>query len=279
MQLLPEEIKRYARHIVLRGIGGPGQQKLKSAKVLVIGAGGLGCPLVQYLAAAGIGEIGIVDDDVVSLSNLQRQVLFKSEDVGKPKVECAARAMNALNPHVKIIAHNLRVNEANARELMRGYDLVADGSDNFVTRYVVSDACFYEAKPLVSAAVSQFDASLTTIRAHEKREDGTPNPTYRCLFPQAPPQGSQPTCATAGIVGALTGIVGSMMALEVIREIVGGFGGEDEGLVGKLLLIDCMNLRFETIRYGWDSENVLSGVNVKPLSCLFDAPSPSRGEG
>jgi molybdopterin-synthase adenylyltransferase len=262
MQLSSSEIERYARHIVLRGIGGPGQQKLKSAKVLVIGAGGLGCPLVQYLAAAGVGEIGIVDDDVVSLSNLQRQVLFTTDDVGKSKVECAARAVNALNGNVKITSHNVRINEANARELMSGYDLVADGSDNFTTRYIVSDACFYEGKPLVTAAVAQFDASITTIRAHEKREDGVPNPTYRCLFPLPPPEGSQATCATAGIVGALTGIIGSMMALEVIREIVGGFGGESDGLVGKLLLIDCMSLRFETIKYGWDSENVLSGVKA-----------------
>lgn len=261
MQLSPTEIERYARHIVLRGIGGPGQQKLKTAKVLVIGAGGLGCPLIQYLVAAGVGEIGIVDNDLVSLSNLQRQVLFTTDDVGKPKVECAAQAMNALNGNVKFTSHNVRINEANARELIRGYDLVADGSDNFATRYVVSDACFYEGKPLVSAAVAQFDASITTIRAHEKRGDGVPNPTYRCLFPAPPPEGSQATCATAGIVGALTGIIGSMMALEVIREIVGGFGGDD-GLVGKLLLIDCMNLRFETIKYGWDSENVLSGVKA-----------------
>jgi molybdopterin-synthase adenylyltransferase len=263
MQLSPEETERYARHIVLRGIGGPGQQKLKSAKVLVIGAGGLGCPLVQYLVAAGVGEIGIVDDDVVSLSNLQRQILFRSEDLGKPKVECAAQVMNALNSSVKVVTHNLRVNEQNACELMRHYDLVADGSDNFTTRYIVSDACFYEAKPLITAAVSQFDASITTIRAHEKHRSGVPNPTYRCLFPAPPPEGLHPTCATAGIVGALTGIIGSMMALEVIREIVGGFGGDNEGLVGKLLLMDCMSLRFETIKYGWDSENVLTGTEVK----------------
>jgi molybdopterin-synthase adenylyltransferase len=260
MLLSSSEIERYARHIVLRGIGGSGQKKLKAAKVLVIGAGGLGCPLLQYLVAAGVGEIGIVDDDVVSLSNLQRQVLFTTDDVGKLKVECAARVLNALNASVKIVSHNVRLTEENARELVRGYDLVADGSDNFATRYVVSDACFYEGKPLVTAAVAQFDASLTTIRAHEKRSDGVPNPTYRCLFPGPPPEGSQPICATAGIVGALTGIIGAMMALEVIREIVGGFGGDDEGLVGKLLLMDCMSLRFETIKYGWDSENVLSGI-------------------
>ena len=262
MQLSPSEIERYARHIVLRSVGGPGQQKLKSAKVLVVGAGGLGCPLVQYLTAAGIGEIGIVDDDVVSLSNLQRQVLFTTDDVGKFKVECAAQAMNALNENVKITSHNVKINEANARELISGYNLVADGSDNFNTRYVVSDACFYEGKPLVTAAVAQFDASLTTLRAHEKRYDGVPNPTYRCLFPAPPPEDSQPTCATAGIVGALTGIIGSMMALEVIRELVGGFGVEGEGLVGKLLLMDCLNLRHETIKYGWDRDNVLSGTKV-----------------
>ncbi len=260
MQLSALEIERYARHIVLQGIGGPGQQNLRSAKVLVIGAGGLGCPLIQYLAAAGIGQIGIVDDDIVTLSNLQRQVLFKTTDLGKSKVECVKRATHELNPHVEIILHNTRIDAINAYELIRDYDVVADGSDNFVTRYAVSDACFYESKPLITAAVSQFDASLTTLRAHEKRRDGTLNPTYRCLFPQAPTEGSQPTCATAGIVGALTGIVGSMMALEVIREIVGGYGSEDEGLVGKLLLLDYLNLRFETIKYGWDSENPLSGT-------------------
>ncbi len=259
MRLSPQEIERYARHIVLRGVGGTGQQKLKSAKVLVIGAGGLGCPLVQYLAAAGIGEIGIVDNDIVSLSNLQRQVLFTVEDLGRLKVDCVARTIKALNPNVKITLHNIRVNAANARELMRNYDFIADGCDNFSTRYVVSDACFYEKKPLVTAAVAQFDGSLTTIKAHEVNAEGKQNPTYRCLFPQAPIEGSQPTCATAGIIGALTGIIGSMMALELIREIVGGFGSDDEGLVGKLLLIDCMSLRFETIRYSWDKDNPLSG--------------------
>ncbi len=260
MKLSPEEIERYARHIVLRGIGGPGQQKLKAAKVLVIGAGGLGSPLIQYLAAAGIGEIGIVDDDIISLSNLQRQVLFTTQDIGKPKVNIASDAMQALNPHVKITTHNTRLTEANAGELVRAYDIVADGCDNFATRYAVSDACFFERKPLITAAVSVFDASITTLRPHEKRKDGQSNPTYRCLFPEAPPVGSVPTCATAGIVGALTGIIGSMMALEVIREIVGGFGGTEEGLVGKLLLMDCLSLRFETIRYGWDPANPLSGI-------------------
>ncbi len=257
MQLSSQEIERYARHIVLRGIGGAGQQKLKSTKVLVIGAGGLGCPLVQYLVACGIGEIGIVDNDIVSLSNLQRQILFKTSDIGALKTDCAAQMLAELNPHVKIATHTVRLNADNARELVQGYDSVADGSDNFTTRYAVSDACFYEQKPLITAAVSSFDASITTLRPFEIGADGKPNPTYRCLFP-TPPEGTMPTCAANGIVGALTGIIGSMMALEVIRETVGGFNEGDHGLVGKLLLMDFASLRFETIRYGWDENNILS---------------------
>ncbi|MBY0612490.1 MAG: molybdopterin-synthase adenylyltransferase MoeB [Beijerinckiaceae bacterium] len=258
-KLSSEEIERYARHIVLRGIGGPGQQKLKAAKVLVIGAGGLGSPLIQYLTASGVGEIGVVDDDTVSLSNLQRQVLFGADDVGKPKAHIARSAMQALNPHVQITPIEQRIDEGNARRIIASYDLVADGSDNFATRYAVSDACYHEGKTLVTAAVSVFDASITTLKPHRTGADGSPNPTYRCLFPDAPPAGSIPTCATAGILGALTGLVGSMMAIEVVREIVGGFSGSDEGLVGKLLLIDTTAMRFETIRYGWDETNSLNG--------------------
>ncbi|NBJ11750.1 HesA/MoeB/ThiF family protein [Microvirga arsenatis] len=256
MSLSPDEIDRYARHLVLRDVGGPGQQKLKRARVLVIGAGGLGAPLIQYLAAAGIGAIGVVDDDAVSLSNLQRQVIHGTPDVGRPKVASAAEAVRRLNPHVAVETHAVRLGPENARELIRGYDIVADGSDNFDTRYAVSDACFYEGKPLVTAALGQFDASLTTIRAHETGPDGRPNPTYRCLFPSPPPPGAIPTCAEAGVLGALAGVMGSLMAMEVIREIV-GFG---EGLVGRLLMIDALSMRFDTIRYGWDEKNVLSGM-------------------
>jgi len=250
-----EELERYARHIVLREVGGPGQQKLKAARVLVIGAGGLGAPLLLYLAAAGVGTIGIVDDDGVALSNLQRQVIHRTEDVDVLKTESAAGAIRRLNPHVEVVAHVTRLTAANARDLVRGYDIVADGSDNFATRYAVSDACFHEGRPLVTAAVGTFDATLTTLRPHEKAADGTPNPTYRCLFPDAPPPGTVPSCQEAGILGALTGIVGSMMALEVVREMV-GFG---EGLVGRLLMIDTRAMRFETVRYRWDPENPLSG--------------------
>jgi len=256
MLLDASEIERYARHIVLHDVGGPGQLKLKAARVLVIGAGGLGAPLIQYLAAAGVGTIGVADDDSVSLSNLQRQVLHGESDIGRLKVDSAADSIARLNPHVKIERHAVRVTADNARELVARYDIVADGSDNFATRYLMSDSCFYEAKPLVTAAVGPFDASLTTLRPFEKGADGQPNPTYRCLFPAPPAPGAVPTCAEAGVLGALTGVVGSMMALEVIREIV-GFG---EGLVGRLLLFDARAMRFETLVYGWDEDNPLNGV-------------------
>ncbi len=260
----PDELERYARHIVLREVGGPGQAALKRARVLVIGAGGLGAPVLLYLAAAGVGTLGIVDDDTVSLSNLQRQVIHGTPDLGEPKVETAAAAIRRLNPHVTIELHATRLDAGNALDLVSRYDLVADGSDNFTTRYLVSDACFLARKPLVTAAVGTFDGTLTTIRAHERGKDGTPNPTYRCLFPEPPPPGTVPACAEAGILGALAGVLGSMMALEVIREIV-GFG---EGLVGRLLMVDARSMRFETLSYGWDPANPLTGerATIKDLS-------------
>ncbi|MBV9568005.1 MAG: molybdopterin-synthase adenylyltransferase MoeB [Hyphomicrobiales bacterium] len=259
MTLSPPEIERYARHLVLREIGGPGQAKLAAARVLVVGAGGLGSPLLQYLAAAGIGVIGLIDDDLVSLSNLQRQVIHGTGDIGKPKTRSVAAALERLNPHVRFEPHGTRLTPQNARELVRGYDIIADGTDNFDTRYAVSDACFYEKKALVTAALGVFDGSLTTIRAHERRPDGSMNPTYRCLFPTPPPQGAVPACAEAGVLGALAGVLGSLMAIEVIREIV-GFG---DGLVGRLLMIDARSMRFETLSYGWDEHNPLSGGKVK----------------
>jgi adenylyltransferase/sulfurtransferase len=259
-----EELERYARHIVLREVGGPGQAKLKAARVLVVGAGGLGAPVLMYLAAAGVGRLGIIDDDEVSLSNLQRQVIFATGDVGAPKVERAAEAIARLNPHVALDTYPERLTAANALELMSRYDVIADGSDNFATRYLVSDACYFAKKPLVAAALGVFDGTLTTIRAHETRADGTRNPSYRCVFPEPPPAGSIPACSEAGILGALPGILGSMMALEVIREIV-GFG---EGLTGRLLMVDARDMRFETIGYGWDETNPLSGKNptIRDLS-------------
>ncbi|HEX4765096.1 MAG TPA: molybdopterin-synthase adenylyltransferase MoeB [Lichenihabitans sp.] len=255
MSLSRDEIERYARHIVLREIGGPGQAKLRQARILVIGAGGLGSPVLLYLAAAGVGTLGIVDDDMVSLSNLQRQVLFDTRDLGSSKVERAATRLRELNPHVAIEPHATRLGMSNAEALVARYDIVVDGSDNWTTRYLASDCCFRVGRPLVTGSVGSFDGSITTLRAHETGPDGAPNPTYRCLFPAPPPEGSVPTCAEAGVLGALTGLIGSLMALEAVREIV-PFG---EGLVGRLLLVDARSMRFETVRYGWDPDNPLNG--------------------
>ncbi len=262
--LSAEELERYARHIVLHEVGGPGQAALGRARVLVIGAGGLGAPVLLYLAAAGVGTLGVIDDDVVTLSNLQRQVIHETADVGVPKVESAAATVRRLNPHVAVEPHGTRLDAGNALDLISRYDIVADGSDNFATRYLVSDACYFAKKPLVTAALGSFDATLTTIRAHERGADGRPNPTYRCLFPEPPPPGSVPACAEAGVLGALAGVIGSMMALEIIREIV-GFG---EGLVGRLVMVDARAMRFETLRYQWDPTNPLSGVKptIRDLS-------------
>jgi molybdopterin/thiamine biosynthesis adenylyltransferase len=243
--LTPEELERYARHIVLPEIGGAGQQKLKRARVLVIGAGGLGAPVLQYLAAAGIGTLAIVDNDHVSLSNLQRQVVHDTQSIGMAKTESARAAIARINPNVIVILHDLRVTAANAAQLVSQYDIVADGSDNFETRYAVADACAAEGKPLVHAAVGRFDGSITVLKPFESDAEGRPNPTYRDLFPSPPPPGLVPSCAEAGILGALTGVVGTLQAMEVIK-LVTGIG---EPLVGRLLLYDALAARFDTMRY------------------------------
>jgi adenylyltransferase/sulfurtransferase len=256
MELSREEIERYARHIVLADVGGPGQQKLKAARVLVIGAGGLGAPAIQYLAAAGVGTLGIADDESVALSNLQRQVIHATDSVGTGKVESARAAVARINPHVIVEGHAFRVTAENVAALVGGYDIVLDCTDNFTARYVISDACFHARKPLVTAAVGQFDGSITTLKPYLSDASGVPNPTYRCLFPEAPPDGLLPTCAEAGILGALVGVIGAMQALEAIKEIV-GFG---EGLTGRLLLYDARAARFETVRYARDPFNPLNGA-------------------
>lgn len=255
MAFSSEELERYARHIVLKEVGGPGQQKLKAARVLVIGAGGIGSPALLYLAAAGVGELSVIDDDKVSLSNLQRQVIHSTENVGGAKTESAAAAVQRLNPHVKVNAIAARIGVNNALDLIKAHDVVLDGSDNFSTRYLVSDACFLAKRPLVTAALGTFDMTLTTLRPYERGAGGKPNPTYRCLFPEAPPEGTIPTCEQAGIIGALAGVAGSLAALEAIRAIV-GFGAP---LVGKLLMFDAREMRFETLSYEWNPENPLSG--------------------
>jgi molybdopterin-synthase adenylyltransferase len=259
MTLSSEEIERYARQIVLRGLGGPGQNKLKAARALVVGAGGLGSPALQYLAGAGVGTLGIVDDDEVALSNLHRQILHGTGDVGRPKTESAAAAIGRINPHVTVEQIAVRLDASNAQSIVRRFDIALDGSDNFATRYALSDACFFEGRPLVSAALGEFDGTLTTLKPYERGADGRLNPTYRCLFPDPTEPGTIPTCAEAGVLGAVGGVLGSLMALEAIRTIVGGFGDGDEGLVGRLLMIDSRAMRFETLRYGWDPDNPLSG--------------------
>lgn len=243
--LTPDELERYARHIVLPEIGGAGQQKLKRARVLVIGAGGLGAPVLQYLAAAGVGTLGIVDDDTVSLSNLQRQVIHDTQAVGQSKLESAKAALLRINPHVSVELHDFRLTIENAEALVAQYDLVVDGSDNFATRYAVADACAAAERPLVHAAVGRFDGSVTVLKPFETGADGTPNPSYRDLFPEPPPAGLVPSCAEAGIVGALTGVIGTLQAMEAIK-LITSIG---EPLVGRLLLYDALGARFDTVRY------------------------------
>lgn len=243
--LSSEEIQRYARHIILPEIGGAGQQALKSARVLVIGAGGLGAPVLQYLAAAGIGTLGIVDDDTVSLSNLQRQVIHGTPDIGRPKADSAAEFIARINPHVAVIQHGVRLDASNAQTLLSGYDIVVDGSDNFDTRYLAADMAERLQITLVTGAVGRFDGSLTVLQPWKGASDGRQNPSYRDLFPAPPPPGVVPTCAEAGIIGALTGVIGTLQAMEVIKLVTGA----GEPLIGRLLMYDALTARFETIRY------------------------------
>ncbi len=237
--LSPEELERYARHIVLAEVGGAGQQRFKAARVRIVGAGGLGAPAALYLAAAGIGTIGIVDDDVVSLSNLQRQILHATDRIGSPKVESANAMLAAINPQVTVVRHQTRLAGDNADGLISAYDVIADGSDNFATRFLVADRCAELRVPLVTAAVGRFDGSVTVLKPYEAE-----NPSYRDLFPGPPPEGLLPACAEAGVLGALTGVVGSIQALEVLK-LIAGIG---EPLVGRLLLYDALAQRFDEIR-------------------------------
>lgn len=224
------ELERYARHIILREIGGPGQQKLRKARVLAIGAGGLGSSSLMYLAAAGVGTIGIVDDDVVSLSNLQRQVLHSTDTIGTPKVDSAIAALHRINPHVNVIPHQLRLTAENAADLVSGYDLVLDGSDNFDTRYLVNRTCVALGKPLISAAMSQWEGQISLY------DPANGGPCYECVFPERPADGLAPTCSEAGVMGALAGVMGSMMAGEAIKHITGA----GEVLRGKMMIFDAL---------------------------------------
>ena len=232
MDFTEQQIQRYARHIVLPEVGGVGQKKLLASRVLVIGAGGLGAPLLMYLAAAGVGTLGIVDDDVVELSNLQRQVIHQTRSIGISKVQSAANAIAAINPDLKLIQHLERVTRSNVGELIHGYDLIADGSDNFETRFLINDACHFSKKILVSAAILKFEGQVSTFRSGLGHGD----PCYRCLYDKQPKQGLVPSCAEGGVLGALAGTVGSMQAVEVLKELI----GIGDSLAGFLLIYDAL---------------------------------------
>lgn len=237
MSLTDDQLERYARHIILKEVGGPGQKKLMKAKVLVIGAGGLGSPVLMYLAAAGVGTLGIIDDDTVDLSNLQRQIIHMTDALGIEKVSSAKKTILEINPNIKVITHDERLDENNAEEIIRSYDIVADGCDNFTTRFLVNDLCLKYKIPLISGALSQFDGQLATFKGYEKDL-----PCYRCLVPNHP-RGVL-SCAEAGILGAVAGVVGTMQAVEVLKEIL----GLGEGLGGKLMIYDALSATSRTIK-------------------------------
>lgn len=243
-----QQIDRYARHIVLKEVGGAGQQKLLRSKVLCIGAGGLGSPLIMYLAAAGVGTIGVVDDDAVSLSNLQRQVLHRTGDIGMAKTDSAAAAVAAINPDVRIVAHRTRIDAENAAGLVADYDLVCDGSDNFLTRFAVHEACFRARRPLVSAAVLRFDGQLSTWRGYEDDM-----PCYRCMNRDIPPE--EQTCAADGVLGAIVGVMGTLQATETIKELL----GVGESMAGRLLIYDGLSAAFRVLKVRPDPECPLCG--------------------
>lgn len=247
-----EELKRYNRHLILPGFGREGQEKLKSARVLVIGAGGLGCPVLQYLAAAGVGTIGIIDFDVVDESNLQRQVLYSVSDIGKSKAETAAHKLIALNPNITVNTHNTRLDKDNALKIFRNYDVVIDGSDNFTTRYLVNDACVMLGLPLVAGSIFKFEGQVSVFNLSD--EKGEKGPTYRCLFPEAPGQGEVPGCSEIGVLGVLPGLIGTIQANEAIK-IIAGIG---ETLSGTLLIVDALNMQFTSVKVSAvpDNQNI-----------------------
>ena len=243
MSFTDEQVERYARHLVLREIGGQGQQRLQAARVLIAGAGGLGAPAALYLAAAGVGRLGLVDGDTVALSNLQRQGLYGTADVGRGKVIAAGERLVAINPHITIDPHPMMLDAANAAELVRGYDLVLDGTDSFETRFLVNAACYGEGKPLVSGAIGRWTGQLALFEAGltRGRPEGERRPCYRCLVGEIPPDAE--TCSAVGVMGALAGVIGSMMAVEAIKQITGA----GETLSGRLLIYDALSAEIRTV--------------------------------
>jgi len=248
--LTREELKRYSRHLTLPQVGAEGQEKLKQASVLIVGAGGLGAPLGLYLAAAGVGTLGIVDFDVVEESNLQRQVIHSTSGVGRSKADSAARRIAELNPFVRTVLHEARLTSANAMEIMRGYDVIVDGTDNFPTRYLTNDACVLLGKPLVYGSVYRFEGQATLF-------DAKIGPCYRCLFPEPPPPGSVPSCEEGGVFGVLPGLIGMIQATETIKRIT----GIGESLAGRMLVFDALEMRFRELRLRKDPQCPVCGAN------------------
>ena len=251
MDFTEGQLQRYARHIVLPEVGGIGQEKLLNARVLVIGAGGLGAPLLMYLAAAGVGTVGVIDDDVVDLSNLQRQVIHGTSKIGVAKVESAAAAIKDINPDIRLITHQTRLDAGNALSLIGEYDIIADGSDNFATRFLVNDACHLAGKTLVSAAILRFEGQISTFRSGLGKND----PCYRCLYREAPPDGMVPSCSEGGVLGALAGVMGSLQATEVLKEIM----GIGDSLAGQLMLYDALDATIRKISLKRDAACPLCG--------------------
>lgn len=262
MSLTDTQLERYARHILLPEIGGAGQARIQNAKVLVIGAGGLGTPVIQYLAAAGVGTIGIVDDDIVDLSNLQRQVIHATPRIGLSKVASAKAAIKQINPEVAVVEHQERLLQHNAQKLIANYDIISDGCDNFATRFLVMDTCHLEKKTLVSGAIQRFDGQLSVFKAYQNKKDSYP--CYRCLFPKAPPPKAIPTCAEVGVLGALCGIIGSLQAGEILKEIT-GYG---DSLAGSLIIYDGLRTDFRKIKVKPDPKCSLCSAKatIKDLS-------------
>jgi len=255
IQFSKEELARYNRHIIIPEFGMESQQKLKAAKVLVVGSGGLGSPVLLYLAAAGVGTLGIVDFDVVDDSNLQRQILFGVESVGTPKVEAAKQRLLALNPHIDIQLYNTQLTSKNALDIIKEYDVVADGTDNFPTRYLVNDACLLTGKPNVYASIFQFEGQVSVFNYRNSKGDTGPN--YRDLYPTPPPPGLVPSCAEGGVLGVLPGIIGSMQASEVIKVIT----GVGETLSGRFFIFDALNFETRTFKISKRADNPVSGLH------------------
>lgn len=260
MDFTDSQIQRYSRHIILSEVGGKGQKKLSQAKVLVIGAGGLGSPAALYLAAAGIGTIGLVDGDVVDLSNLQRQILHSTATIGVPKVESGRRTLSALNPDIAVKTYQEHVTAENIMGLLPDYDIILDGSDNFSTRFMINDACFFAKKTLVSGSIFRFEGQLTTIKPHQGY------PCYRCLYPEPPPAGMVPSCQEAGVLGVLAGTIGVLQASEAVKEVL----GIGETLADKLLIYDALDMKFRKVSRPKDPACRLCGPTPTITGLLQD---------